>query len=207
MVPSHMTTKSLACPPQTKPRFTWATSTPRTCQPNVIKTRQNQAPWAQPAQNVVVVHGCCVTSWQKNQLCCNILYHGWHFTSKGPEADMAVLLFWPPITILRFLAENTLFFLSDAPNTGKRVPKTQEAQSWRATLFSRAREGDHQDQSCETILAHVQKDPDDLQRASGKDICDEMLAASKESAQGPDSLPYSVFRCVGGIGSQLLLAA
>ena len=76
---------------------------------------------------------------------------------------MTVLLFLA-FSILRFLAQNTLLSLSDAPNTVKREPKTQEAQSWRATLFSRARESDYQDQSCETILAHVQRDPDDLQR-------------------------------------------
>ena len=32
-----------------------------------------------------------------------------------------------------------------------------------------------------------------------------MLARKKESAPGPDGLPYSVYRCAGGIGAWLLL--
>ena len=54
----------------------------------------------------------------------------------------------------------------------------------------------------ETILQYVQKAPDDTQRET-----DEMMATKKESAPGPDGIPYSIYRCAGGLGSQFLFNA
>ena len=71
-----------------------------------------------------------------NLLCCNTFHHGWHFSSKGPETDMTVLLFWPPISILRFLAQNTLLYLSDAPNTGEKgSPKHKRLEAGAPPCF------------------------------------------------------------------------
>ena len=36
---------------------------------------------------------------------------------------------------------------------------------------------------------------------------DDMLATKNDSALGPDGLPYSVYRCTGGIGAQILMNA
>ena len=36
---------------------------------------------------------------------------------------------------------------------------------------------------------------------------DEMMDSKKESAPGPDGIPYSRYRCAGGLGSQFLFHA
>ena len=33
---------------------------------------------------------------------------------------------------------------------------------------------------------------------------DELVASKKESAPGPDGIPYSFYRCTGGLGSKIL---
>ena len=33
---------------------------------------------------------------------------------------------------------------------------------------------------------------------------DELMATNKESAPGPDGIPYSLYRCAGGLGFTLL---
>ena len=33
---------------------------------------------------------------------------------------------------------------------------------------------------------------------------DELVASKKESAPGPDGIPYSVYRCAAGLGPQIL---
>ena len=59
----------------------------------------------------------------------------------------------------------------------------------------------------QTMLALVQLAPPDLIWNIGSDRFEEHLASKRESAPGPDGLPYSVYRSAGGIGSKFLIAA
>ena len=56
----------------------------------------------------------------------------------------------------------------------------------------------------ETILGYVQKAPDDIQWVIDQNEFDELMATNKESAPGPDGIPYSLHRCAGGLGSTFL---
>ena len=56
----------------------------------------------------------------------------------------------------------------------------------------------------ETILGHVQKAPDDIRWEIDRHEFDEMMASKKVSAPGPDGIPYSIYKCAGGLGSQFL---
>ena len=59
----------------------------------------------------------------------------------------------------------------------------------------------------ETILEFVQKAPEDNQWDIDKREFDEMIATKKESAPGPDGIPYSIDRCAGGLRSHSLFNA
>ena len=59
----------------------------------------------------------------------------------------------------------------------------------------------------ETILRYVQQAPDDLRWVIDKNEVDELMVTKKESAPGPDGIPYSFKRCAGGLGSQVLFNA
>ena len=60
----------------------------------------------------------------------------------------------------------------------------------------------------ETILENVQKAPDEIQWQIDKQEFDEILATKKrESAPGPDGIPYRIYWCAGGLGSCLLFDA
>ena len=56
----------------------------------------------------------------------------------------------------------------------------------------------------ETILQYVQKAPDDIRWEIDRNEFDELMATKKESAPGPDGIPYGAWRCAGGLVSQLL---
>ena len=53
----------------------------------------------------------------------------------------------------------------------------------------------------------MQRASEDVQWIIVKQEFDEMLATKRESALGPDGIPYSNYRCAGGLGSQLLFNA
>ena len=55
-----------------------------------------------------------------------------------------------------------------------------------------AKEGHHQDRSCETILNHVERALDDIQWTLCKEGFDEMLVTKKESAPSPDGSRFLV---------------
>ena len=59
----------------------------------------------------------------------------------------------------------------------------------------------------ETLLDYVQKAPDNTQREIDQHEFDEMIATKTESAPGPDGIPYSIYWCAGGLGSQFLFIA
>ena len=48
---------------------------------------------------------------------------------------------------------------------------------------------------------------EDIQWEIDKREFDEMIATKKESAPGPDGIPYSFYRCAGRLGSQFLFDA
>ena len=58
----------------------------------------------------------------------------------------------------------------------------------------------------ENILRYVQKAPDNIRCEIDRNEFDELMA-TKESAPGTDGIPYSLYRCAGGVGSQFLLNA
>ena len=57
------------------------------------------------------------------------------------------------------------------------------------------------------MLSFVQPAPHDMKWAVGLDEFEELLASKRESAPGPDGLPYSVYRSAGGTGAKFLSAA
>ena len=59
----------------------------------------------------------------------------------------------------------------------------------------------------EDILRYVQQAPDDIRWTADKTEFDDLLALKKDSAPGPDGLPYGAYRCVGSLGSQFLFNA
>ena len=58
-----------------------------------------------------------------------------------------------------------------------------------------------------TFLRHVQKAPDDIRWEIDRNEFDELMAAKKESAPGPEGIPNSLHRCAGRLGSQFLFNA
>ena len=73
--------------------------------------------------------------------------------------------------------------------------------------FSRhAREGPRHHQH-EDILRYVQQAPDDISWTVDQDEFDDLLALQKDSAPGPDGIPYGAYRCAGGLGSMFLFSA
>ena len=59
----------------------------------------------------------------------------------------------------------------------------------------------------EEILRFVQQAPDDITWTLDKAEFDGLLASKKESARGPDGIPYGLYRCAGGLGSKFLFHA
>ena len=74
-------------------------------------------------------------------------------------------------------------------------------------LFFEARIEGERHHCHETILRYVQKAPDDIRWEIDRNEFDELLATKKESAPGPDGIPFRVYRCAGGLGSQFLCNA
>ena len=59
----------------------------------------------------------------------------------------------------------------------------------------------------EENLRYVQQAPDDIGWTIDKTKLDDLLALKKDSAPGPDGIPYGACRCAGGLGSQFLFNA
>ena len=76
---------------------------------------------------------------------------------------------------------------------------------WNTTFQARA-EGPRHHQY-ENILRYVQKAPDDILWVIDQNEFNELMASKKESAPGPDGIPYSMYRCAGGLGSRRLFCA
>ena len=91
-------------------------------------------------------------------------------------------------------------------------PMENEDQSGRrlcdfwSTIFQARAEGSKHHQF-ENILQYVQKAPDDIRWVIDRTEFDELIARKKDSAPGPDRIPYSAYRCAGGLGFKFLLKA
>ena len=59
----------------------------------------------------------------------------------------------------------------------------------------------------EDIIRFVQKAPDDIRCTIDKTEFDELIAMKKDSAPGPDGIPYGAHRCAWCLGSQVLFNA
>ena len=73
-------------------------------------------------------------------------------------------------------------------------------------IFS-ARNADIPNDCAEAMLALLQHAPPDLRWNIGLDEFNEILASKRESAPGPDGLPFFLYRSAGGIGVRFLFAA
>ena len=51
------------------------------------------------------------------------------------------------------------------------------------------------------VLRYIQKAPVDMYWTIGHTSFDELIAVKKDSAPGPDGIPYGVYRCAGGLGA------
>ena len=93
----------------------------------------------------------------------------------------------------------------DAPILDANEAAHRLSQHW-GNIFS-ARCGDIPNDHAELMLAFVQPAPNDLNWNIGLDEFEELLASKRESAPGPDGLPYSVYRSAGGVGTKFLGSA
>ena len=59
----------------------------------------------------------------------------------------------------------------------------------------------------EEILRHVQQAPDDIRWTFDRTEFDELIALEKDSALGPDGIPYGACKCAGRLGFQFLFNA
>ena len=57
------------------------------------------------------------------------------------------------------------------------------------------------------ILRYVQHPLDDINWTIDQAEFDDLFALEKDSAPGPDGIPYGVYRCAGGLGSKILFNA
>ena len=74
------------------------------------------------------------------------------------------------------------------------------------TIFQARVEGPRHQQH-EDILRYVQQGTDDIRWTIDKTEFDELIALKKDSAPGPDGIPYGAYRCAGDLGSQFLFNA
>ena len=74
------------------------------------------------------------------------------------------------------------------------------------TIFHARDEGPRHHQH-EDISRFVQHVPGDIRWTNDKTEFDDLLALKKDSAPGPDGIPYGVYRCAGGLGSEFLFHA
>ena len=59
----------------------------------------------------------------------------------------------------------------------------------------------------EEILRYVQQAPDDTRWTIDQAEFDDLLTLKKDSAPGPDGIPYGAYRCAWGLGSKFLFKA
>ena len=90
--------------------------------------------------------------------------------------------------------------LENEDDSGRRL-----GEYW-GTIFQAREEGPRHHQH-EEILRFVQQAPDGINWTIDQAEFDDLLASKKDSAPGPDGIPYGVYRCAGGLGSKFLFGA
>ena len=71
-------------------------------------------------------------------------------------------------------------------------------------FFRHARKARGINHQHEDILRHIQQALGDISWTIDQGEFDDLLALKKDSAPGPDGIPYGVYRCAGGLGSKFL---
>ena len=66
---------------------------------------------------------------------------------------------------------------------------------------------DHFPSSEEGLRHHHLQAPDGINWTVDQVEFDDLFALKKDSAPGPDGIPYGVYRCAGGLGSKFLFHA
>ena len=105
-----------------------------------------------------------------------------------------------PILCLHAVTDDDGHPLEDEAESGRRL-----CEYWGST-FQAPVEGPRHHQF-ENLLQYVQKAPDDIRWVIDRNEFDELIAMKKDSAPGPDGIPYGAKRCAGGLGSQFLFNA
>ena len=102
-----------------------------------------------------------------------------------------------PVLSLSAVTDEEGHPLENEDESGRRL-----CEYWR-TIFQARPEGPRHLQH-EEILRYVQQAPDHINWTLDQAEFDDLLASKKDSAPGPDGIPYSIYRCAGGLGSQFL---
>ena len=76
---------------------------------------------------------------------------------------------------------------------------------WR-TIFQAREEGPRRQQQ-EDIFRFVRQALDGISWTFDQAEFDDLLVLKKDSAPGPDGIPYGAYRCAGGLGSKFLVNA
>ena len=103
-----------------------------------------------------------------------------------------------PVLCLHAVTDKNGHPLENEDESGRRL-----CEHW-GTIFQVRVEGQRHHHH-ENILRYVQKALDDFRWVINKKEFDELMATKKESAPGPDGIPYSLHRCAGRLGSQFFL--
>ena len=85
------------------------------------------------------------------------------------------------------------------------IRKKAIVSTGRSTFQARVEGPRHQQH--EEILRYVQQAPDDIRWTIDQAEFDDLLTLKKDSAPGPDGIPYGAYRCAWGLGSKLLFKA
>ena len=102
-----------------------------------------------------------------------------------------------PVLTLSAITDEEGHPLENEDESGRRL-----CEYW-GTIFQTRQDSPRHFQH-EDILRFVQQAPDDINWALDRAEFDDLLASKKDSAPGPDGIPYGVYRCAGGLGSKFL---
>ena len=105
-----------------------------------------------------------------------------------------------PVLTLSAVTDEEGHPLENEDESGRRL-----CEYW-GTIFQARQEGPRHFQHEET-LRFVQQAPNDINWTIDRAEFDDLLASKKDSAPGPDGIPYGVYRCAGGLGSKFLFNA
>ena len=105
-----------------------------------------------------------------------------------------------PVLTLSAVTDEEDHHLEDEDDSGRRL-----CEYW-GNIFQARQEGPRHHQH-EEIFRFVQQAHDDIKWTVDQAEFDDLLALKKDSAPGPDGVPYDVYMCAGGLGSKFLFRA